>query len=129
MLNQRILILFWVFNQPLQNTLVQFTPKDIIDHDKLYKLTSTPSKKHKIHSWQLRKKINVQKVVTENRYTCDSEIGHSINGPLPKLIKLPKASDPCEQIVLIAFLLLEIINVESKRNSIIHFDKTDPLWF
>ena len=48
---------------------------------------------------------------------------------MPKLVKLPKASDPCEQIVLIAFLLLEVINIKSKRICIIHFDKTEPIWF
>ena len=103
--------------------------KEIIDHDELYKLTSKSRKKIKINFPKLRKKRNLQKVVTEYRYPYDSEIGHSINGPLPKLIKLPKASDPCEQIVLIAFLFLEIINIESKRICIIHFDKTDPIWF
>ena len=103
--------------------------KEIIDHDELYKLTSTSSKKNKINLPKLREKRNLQKVISKYRYTCDSVIGHSINGPLPKLIKLPKASDPCEQIVLTAFLLLEIINIKSKRICIIHFDKTDPLWF
>ena len=92
----------------------------IIDYDELYKMTSAPSKKNR---------TNLQKVVTKYRYTCDSEIGHSINGSLPKLIKLPKSSDLCEQIVLIAFLLLEIIKIKSRRIAIIHFDKTDPLWF
>ena len=103
--------------------------KEIIDHDELYKLTSSPSIKNKINPWKLRKKGNLQKVVTKYRYPCDSEIGHSINGSLPKLIKLPKDSNTCEQIVLIAFLLLEIINIKSKRICIIHFDKTEPLWF
>ena len=103
--------------------------KEIIDHDELYKLTSSPSIKNKVNPWKLRKKGNLQKVVTKYRYPCDSEIGHSINGSLPKLIKLPKDSNTCEQIVLIAFLLLEIINIKSKRICIIHFDKTEPLWF
>ena len=94
--------------------------QEILDHDELYKLTSTLSKK---------KKRNPQEVITKYRYTCDSEIGHGINGPLPKLIKLPKSTDLCEEIVLIAFLLLEIIEVKSKRIAIIHFDKTDPIWF
>ena len=102
---------------------------EIIDHDELYKLSSTSIKRSKINLSNLRKKKNLQKVVTQYRYTCDSEIGHSINGPLPKLIKLPKSSDPSEQIVLIAFLLLEINNIKSKRICIIHFDKTEPLWF
>ena len=101
----------------IQTTLVY--PEEIIHHDELYKLSSTSRKK---------KKKNLQKVVTKYRFTCDSEIGHSINGLLPKLVKL-KFSDPCEQIVLIAFLLLEIVKIESKRIAIIHFDRTDPLWF
>ena len=106
--------------------------KKIIYHDELYKLTSKSSKKNKMNLPKLGKKRNSHQshqVVSKYRYTCDSVIGHSINGPLPKLIKLSKASDPCEQITLIAFLLLEIINIESKRICIIHFDKTDPIWF
>ena len=103
--------------------------KEILDHDELYKLTSRSSKKVKINLSNLKKKQNLQKAVTEYRYTCDSEIGHNIHGPLPKLVKLPKASAPREQIVLIAFLLLEIINIKSKRICIIHFDKTEPIWF
>ena len=89
-----------------------------IDQDDLYKLMSRSRKKNK---------KNLQTVVTKYRYICDSEIGHSINGPLPKLVKLPKHADLCEQIVLMAFLLLEIIKIESKRIAIIHFDRTDPL--
>ena len=103
--------------------------KEINDPDELYKLASRSSKKIKINLPKLRKKRNLQKAVTKYRYTCDSEIGHNIHGPLPKLVKLPKASDPCEQIVLTAFLLLEIINIKSKRICIIHFDKTEPIWF
>ena len=83
-------------------------------------MTSTPSKKNK---------RTLQKVITKYRYLCDSKIGHGINRPLPKLIKLPKASDLCETIVLIAFLLLEIINIESKKIAIIHLDKNEPDWF
>ena len=93
--------------------------QEIIDHDELFKLTSTSIKKNK---------KSLQKVVTKYNYTCDSEIGHGINGPLPKLIKLSKSSDECEQIGLIAFLLLEILKIKSKRIAIIHFDKTDPPW-
>ena len=92
----------------------------IIDRDELYKLTSTS---------RIKKKNHLQKVVTKYHYPCDSEIGHSINGPLPKLVKLLKSSDLYEQIVLIAFLLLEVVKIESKRIAIIHFDRTDPLWF
>ena len=94
----------------------------------MYKLTSTPSKKSKINLQKVKKKRNLQKVVTKYRYTCESEIGHGIHGPLPNLIKLSKSSDHCEQIVLIAFLLLEIVKIKSKRIAIIHFDKIDPLW-
>ena len=94
--------------------------KEIIDYDVLYKVTSTSCRTNK---------TNLQKVITKYCYPCDSEIGHGINGPLPKLIKLPKTSDPCETIVLIAFLLLEIINIESKKIAIIHFDKNEPDWF
>ena len=93
--------------------------QELIDRDELYKLTSTSSGKNK---------KNLQTVVTQYRYTCDSEIGHCIKGSLPKLIKIPKSSDYCEQIALTAFLLLEIIKIKSKRITIIHFDKTDSLW-
>ena len=103
--------------------------KEIIDYDDLYKSTSTPNEKNKRNRRKVIKKENLQKVVTKYRYTCDSEIGHNINGPLPKLVKLRKHSNPFEEIVLIAFLLLEIINIQSKRLCIIHFDKGDPLWF
>ena len=68
-----------------------------IDQDELYKLMSRSRKKNK---------KNLQTVVTKYCYTCDSEIRHSINGPLPKLVKLSKHADPCEQIVLMALLLL-----------------------
>ena len=94
--------------------------QEIINLDELYKLTSTSGKKNK---------KNLQSAVTKYCYKCKSEIGHSINGPLPKLIKLRKSSDPYEQIVLIAFLLLEIIEIKSKKIAIIHFDETDPLWY
>ena len=94
--------------------------QEIIDHDELYKVTSTSSK---------FMKRNLRKVVTKYCYTCDSEIGHSINGPLPKLVKIPKFSDPCEEILLIAFFLLEIIEIKSKRIAIIHFDQSEPDWF
>ena len=94
--------------------------QEIIDYDELYKLTSTSSKKDK---------TNLRKVVTKYRYTCDSKIGHGINGPLPRLIKLPKSSDPCEEILLNVFVLLEIIEIKTKNIAILHFDKTDPLWF
>ena len=68
-------------------------------------------------------------MVSKYRYICDSEIGHGINGPLPKLIKLQKSSDSCNEFVLIAFLLLEIIKIHFKSISIIHFDKSYPFWF
>ena len=101
----------------IDNVPIHF--QEIIDHDELFKSTSTSIKKNR---------KSLQKVITKYHYTCDSEIGHGINGPLPKLIKLSKSFDECEQIGLIAFLLLEIIKIKSKRIAIIHFDKTDPRW-
>ena len=103
---------------PIHTRLID--SQEIIDHDELYKVTSIPSNK---------KKKNLQEVLTKYRYTCDSVIGHGINGPLPKLVKIPKFPGTCEEIVLIAFLLLEIIKIKSKRIVIIHFDKNEPLWF
>ena len=103
---------------PIHTMPIDF--QEIIDLDQLYKVTSTSSK---------FMKRNLRKVVTKYCYTCDSEIGHSINGPLPKLVKIPKFSDPCEEILLIAFFLLEIIEIKSKRIAIIHFDQSEPDWF
>ena len=103
---------------PIQTRPIHF--QEIFDHDELYKLASTSNKK---------RKRNHREVVTKYRFTCCSKIGHGITGPLPKLIKLPTSSNLCEEIVLIAFLLLQIIEIKSKRIAIIHFDKTDPLWF
>ena len=97
-----------------------FDSQEVTDLDELYKLTSKSSKKIK---------RNLRKVLPKYRYTCDSETGRDIHGPLPKLIKLQKSSDPCEEIVLIAFLLLEIIEIKSKRIAIIHFDQNEPFWF
>ena len=108
------------FSSAASTNTMPIPSQEIIDYDELYKLTSTPSKKDK---------TNLRKVVTKYRYTCDSKIGHGINGPLPRLIKLPKSSDPCEEILLIVFVLLEIIEIKTKNIAILHFDKTDPLWF
>ena len=108
------------FSSASSTNTMPIPSQEIIDYDELYKLASTSSKKDK---------ANLRKVVTKYRYTCNSKIGHGINGPLPRLIKLPKSSDPCEEILLIAFVLLEIIEIKSKNIAIIHFDKDDALWF
>ena len=107
------------------NTMPIFS-QEIIDYDELYKLMSASKEENKKEG---KKKTNIQEVVTTYRYTCNSEMGHGINGPLPKLIKLPKSSDPYDEIVLIAFLLLEIVKIKWKSIAIIHFDKNEPLWF
>ena len=107
------------------NTIPIFS-QEIIDYDELYKLMSTSKEENKKEE---KKKTNIQEVVTTYRYTCNSEMGHGINGPLPKLVKLPKSSDPYDEIALIAFLLLEIVKIKLKSIAIIHFDKNDPLWF
>ena len=83
------------------------------------KLTSNSSKK------SLK---NSERRVTKFSYICSSEIGHGIGGPLPKLIELKKSFSLEKQIALIAFLLMDIIHIKSKRIAIIHFKTKNPLW-
>ena len=71
-----------------------------------------------------------QKTVTKYRYTCESQIGHGINGPLPLLVKLEFSVDRFEQVALIASVLDKIIKpAETEGTAVIHFEFGDPpLW-
>ena len=85
----------------------------------LHKLVPTVSKP--------KDKGNYQETVTKYQYTCESQIGHGINGPLPQLIKLESPSNNYQQITLFASVLEKILCVE--RTAIIHFEPDDPpLW-
>ena len=98
-----------------------FEPKKLIDYDECYQL---------LHTENIQFEENYQETVTSFRYTCDSQIGHEINGPLPQLIKLPKLNNLSEQIALIAAVFYEVI-AERKpiRIAVIHFEPEDPpLW-
>ena len=97
----------------------QFSSLVMIDSDEAYKLTLMSSK---------RGKKNLSKTVTTYSYTCDSEIGHSIHGPLPLLIEFQKSFPHDKLMALIAFFLKEIIHIELKRIAIIHFEPTNAPW-
>ena len=96
------------------------SPKKLIDYDEIYKLVHT--------------EINAdeENFRTSYSYTCDSQIGHSINGPLLQFIKFSESADLCEQVTLIAAVLDKIIETEEKkpnRIAVIHFETDDPpLW-
>ena len=90
------------------------------DHYQLHKLTQTATipTNHK-------NRISYQETVTKYRYTCDSQIGHGIKGPLPRLIKLRVAStDEVQQTALIASVLEKVLPAE--RTAVIHFEFDDP---
>ena len=98
-----------------------FQPKKLIDYDEYYQL---------VHTESIEDKENYQETVTSYSYTCNSKIGHGINGPLPQLIKLPKLTNLSEQVALIAAVFYEVI-AERKpiRIAVIHFEPEDPpLW-
>lgn len=65
-----------------------------------------------------------QETVTEYRYTCESQIGHGIKGPLPQLIKLSFSLSEFQQIALVASILGKVIAAE--RTAVIHFEDDDP---
>ena len=97
--------------------------RKIIDYDEIYRLMPTET---------IISKTNYQEKVTKYCYTCDSQMGHNIQGPLPQLIKLEQPADHFELTALIAAVLDKIIkpaDTKSKRTAIIHFEPTDPpLW-
>ena len=97
----------------------QLSASAIIDIDEYYKSASTPIKKGE---------ENLSDSVTEYSYTCDAEIGHSIEGPVPLLIEFKKSCGYKQVLTLIAFFLKEIIDIKSKRIAILHFESTNASW-
>ena len=97
----------------------QFSSSAIKDIDDCYKSTSTPIKKGK---------KNLSKSVTTYSYTCDSEIGHCIEGSTPLVIEFEKSKSNEQVLTLIAFFLKEIIDIKSKRIAILHFESSNAPW-
>ena len=97
----------------------QSSSSTIIDFDESCKSASTPSK---------RGEKNLPKTVTKYSYTCDSIIGHNIDGPLPILIEFEKTHNHKKLLVLIAFFLEKVIHIESKSIAILHFESTNAPW-
>ena len=98
-----------------------FQLEKLIDYDELYQL---------VHTESMEDEKNYHETVTYFSYTCDSQIGHGINGPLPRLVKLPKSINLSEQVALIAAVFYEVI-AERKpiRIAVIHLKPKDPpLW-
>ena len=94
--------------------------KEIPDYDELYKLASSGSNKSN---------TNNKKILTTYAYTCQSKIGHGIQGPLPEIIKLAESISPLEQIGLIGIMLKKKFDrLELKQIVIIHFEPSDSLW-
>ena len=100
-----------------------YLPEKLIDYDEMHKLVDTETKADE---------ENFRETVTSYRYTCHSQIGHGINGPLPKFIKFAESVDLYEQVALIATVLDKIIEHEEakpNRVAVIHFEPSDPpLW-
>ena len=97
----------------------QSSSSAIIDFDEPCKSASTPSN---------RGEKNLPKTVTKYSYTCDSEIGHNIGGPLPNLIEFEKKYNHKKLLALIAFFLKKVIDIESKSIAILHFESTNARW-
>ena len=89
-----------------------------VDYDEYFSVLDTPNKKSK----------NYRQFVTSYSYNLESQIGHSISGDLPELFRLPKLDNKLQQIELIVFLLSRIIEINSKRVAIIHFESQRPRW-
>ena len=98
-----------------------FQQEKLIDFDELYLL---------VHIESIEFEKNYQETVTSFSYTCDSQIGHCVNGPLLQFVKLPKSTNLSEQVALIVAVFYEVI-AERKQIRIvfIHFELEDPpLW-
>ena len=98
-------------------------PEKLIDYDEKYKL---------VHAEIMEGEKNYQETLTSYSFTCHSQIGHNIDGPLPQLIKFAEPAEPLEQIALIAALFDKIIEptkTKSNRTTVIHLESEDPpLW-
>ena len=104
-------------------TSLSSSPEKLIDYDEIYKL---------VHTEINADEENFREAVTSYKYRSDSQIGHEIDGPLPRFIKFSESADLCEQVALIALVLDKIIKPEEtkpNRIAVIHFEPDDPpLW-
>ena len=108
------------FDRPTsQNRVPYFPSEKRIDHDLLCKLAGEQTNRNDKQKWMIK---------TNYLYNLNSSIGHNIHGPLPKLIKISSSTDHLEQLALIAFFLSRIIEIDTKRIAIIHFEPKAPLW-
>ena len=132
-------------NSSIQSTSPKLRPSASVTDDSSNPATSSPplqsQSQWRIEHYKLHKLLTpapttfgdqgyYQKTVTKYRYTCESRIGHGINGPLPQLVKLGFSPDRFEQVALIATVLDKIIKPEeTERTAVIHFELGDPpLW-
>ena len=104
---------------PSATVTSQSSSSTIIDFDESCKSASTPSK---------RGEKNLRKTVTKYSYTCDSVIGHNIEGPLPCLIEFKRKYKPKKLLALIAYFLKKVICIELKSIAILHFESINPPW-
>lgn len=73
------------------------------------------------------KNISTRKTLSSFRYITESKIGHSIEGPLPKLIRFKiKDSAYLNTNVLAFYSLYLVLNMKSKKTVLIHFEKETP---
>ena len=73
------------------------------------------------------KNISARKTLSSFSYINTSKIGHSIKGPLPKLIRFKiKDSAGFNANVLAFFSLYKDLGMESKKTALIHFEKETP---
>ena len=97
-------------------------PKKLIDYDQYYKL---------VHTDISAGEENLQETVTSYSFTCQSKIGHGINGPEPQFIKFTESVDLYEQVALIAAVLDKVIEpakTKPKRIAVIHLEHNNPPW-
>lgn len=111
--------------KPQSNSLLKFSstnsqsqPRKAIDYDELHKLT---------HTSNTVVSEDYQKRVTTYRYFSFSNIGHTITGPVPNLIKLPPCTILSESVGLFAIMFMAIQS-ENKRTALIHFELENPQW-
>ena len=71
--------------------------------------------------------ISTRKTLSRFRYVTESKIGHTIKGPLPKLIKFKiKNSADFSTNVLAFYSLYQALGMKSKKTVLIHFEKETP---
>ena len=96
-------------------------PEKLIDYDECFQL---------VHTENIEDNESYQETVTSFSYTFESQIGHDINGPVPRLILLPTLTNLSEQVALIAAVFYEVIAGKKPiRIAVIHLEPEDPpLW-